>query len=104
RDVRRIVSLLPPVRQNLLFSATFSKEIRALADELLKSPLVIEVERQNSVTDLINQVIHPVDRQRKRELLSFLIGSRNWQQVLVFTRTKHGANRLAKQLEQDGIC
>ena len=103
RDIRKILALLPKKRQNLLFSATFSDEIKQLADGLLNSPAYVQVARRNATTELVTQVVHPVDRERKRELLSFLIGSNKWQQVLVFTRTKHGANRLAEQLEKDGI-
>jgi len=103
RDIRRILALLPRQRQNLLFSATFSDEIKQLAGGLLDNPSQIEVARRNTACELVAQVIHPVDRERKRELLSFLIGSQNWRQVLVFTRTKHGANRLAEQLARDGI-
>ncbi len=102
-DIRKILALLPKRRQNLLFSATFSNEIKRLADGLLNSPTYIEVARQNPAAELVQQVVHHVDKKRKRELLSFLIGSRNLQQVLVFTRTKHGANRLSQQLERDGI-
>ncbi|PZD71259.1 ATP-dependent RNA helicase RhlE [Acaryochloris thomasi RCC1774] len=102
-DIRKVLALLPPTRQNLLFSATFSREIQSLANGLLESPTLIEVARRNTAAESVSQTIHPVDSKRKRELLSFLIGSRNWQQVLVFTRTKHGANRLAQQLEKDGI-
>ena len=103
RDIRRILALLPKQRQNLLFSATFSGEIKRLADGLLDSPALIEVARRNAAAERVAQVIHPVDRERKRALLSHLIGSQNWRQVLVFTRTKHGANRLAQQLERDGL-
>jgi ATP-dependent RNA helicase RhlE len=103
RDIRRILALLPKRRQNLLFSATYNNEIRTLADTLLESPAQIEVARRNTPTELVSQVVHPVDRERKRELLSFMVGSQNWRQVLVFTRTKHGANRLSQQLEKDGI-
>ncbi len=103
RDIRKVLAALPKQRQNLLFSATFSDEIKQLADGLLHNPALIEVARRNTSSELVNQVVHPVDRVRKGELLSFLIGSQNWQQVLVFTRTKHGANRLAQQLERDGI-
>jgi ATP-dependent RNA helicase RhlE len=102
-DIRRILALLPKRRQNLLFSATFPDEIKQLADTLLHQPALIEVARRDTSAELITQVIHPVDRDRKRELLSYLIGSQNWRQVLVFTRTKHGADRLARQLESDGI-
>ena len=102
-DIRKILGLLPKQRQNLLFSATYSNDIRRLADKLLDAPVLIEVARRNVPTELVSQVIHPVDRERKRELLSFMVGSQNWRQVLVFTRTKHGANRLSQQLEKDGI-
>ncbi len=103
RDIRKILDLLPRQRQNLLFSATFSNEIKRLADKLLDDPALIEVARRNTASERVAQVVHPVDRERKRELLSHLITNGNWQQVLVFTRTKHGANRLTRQLEQDGI-
>jgi ATP-dependent RNA helicase RhlE len=102
-DIRKILGLLPKRRQNLLFSATYSNDIRKLADKLLNAPVLIEVARRNTSAELVSQVIHPVDRERKRELLSFMVGSQNWRQVLVFTRTKHGANRLSQQLEKDGI-
>ena len=103
RDIRKILAMLPKRRQNLLFSATFSDEIKQLANNLLNAPKLIEVARRNTASELVTQRIHPVDKNRKAELLSFLIGSENWQQVLVFTRTKHGADRLARQLERDGI-
>ncbi|MES9905780.1 MAG: DEAD/DEAH box helicase [Sedimenticola sp.] len=102
-DIRKILALLPRERQNLLFSATYSEEIKRLTKGLLKSPVMIEVVRRNLAAETVSQVVHPVDKARKRELLSFLIGSNNWRQVLVFTRTKHGANRLAQQLEKDGL-
>lgn len=102
-DIRKVVSLLPNKRQNLLFSATFSDEIKKLSDSFLNSPVLIEVARRNTVSECVEQLVHPVDRERKRELLFHLIRSHNWQQVLVFTRTKHVANRLTKQLEKDGI-
>ena len=102
-DIKRILKLLPKTRQNLLFSATFSNEIKKLANDLLSSPKMIEAARINSTVDAISQVVHPVDSKRKRELLSLLIKTNNWQQVLVFMRTKHGANRLAAQLVNDGI-
>jgi ATP-dependent RNA helicase RhlE len=103
RDIRRILALLPQEKQTLLFSATFSNEIRQLSNDLLKSPQMIEVASRNSTAERIEQIIHPVDRNRKRELLSYMIGSENWKQVLVFTRTKHGADKLTRQLTQDGI-
>ena len=102
-DIRRILNLLPAKRQNLLFSATFAEEIKALADKLLNSPAVIEVARRNAAADSISQRIVLVDRERKRELLAHLIKENNWHQVLVFTRTKHGANRLAEQLLKGDI-
>ena len=102
-DVRKILALLPKKRQNLLFSATFSNDIKKLADDLLNSPIMIEVARKNIAAELVEQIVHPVDRTNKAKLLSHLIISQNWQQVLVFMRTKHGANRLAQQLEKDGI-
>ncbi len=103
-DIRKMLALLPEdSRQNLMFSATFSDEIRRLANQLLNQPELVEVAPRNTTVELIEQVAHPVGKSRKRELLSHMIGSRNWRQVLVFTRTKHGANRLAKQLEQDGL-
>ncbi|PFH28272.1 DEAD/DEAH box helicase [Burkholderia sp. JKS000303] len=102
-DIKRVLAKLPPQRQNLLFSATFSDEIKALADSLLDSPALIEVARRNTTAEGVAQKIHPVDRDRKRELLTHLIREHNWFQVLVFTRTKHGANRLAEQLTKDGI-
>ncbi|MCW8908592.1 MAG: DEAD/DEAH box helicase, partial [Sedimenticola sp.] len=102
-DIRKVLALLPAGRQNLLFSATYSEEIKTLADKLLNQPELIEVARRNTAAEKVGQRVYPVDRERKRELLSYLIGSQNWQQVLVFTRTKHGANRLAQQLEKDGL-
>ncbi len=102
-DIRKVLALLPSKRQNLLFSATYSDAIRQLADRLLDSPVEIEVARRNTTAESIAQVVHPVDRERKRELLAHLIRAGDWRQVLVFTRTKHGANRLAEQLERDGL-
>ncbi|MFZ5467585.1 MAG: DEAD/DEAH box helicase [Pseudomonadota bacterium] len=102
-DIKRVLALLPRQRQNLLFSATFSDEIKALADRLLDNPALIEVARRNATADTIAQKIYPVDREKKRHLLAKLVKDNNWHQVLVFTRTKHGANRLAEQLTNDGI-
>ncbi len=102
-DIRRILALLPSKRQNLLFSATFSNEIKALAQKLLNRPVLIEVERQQASAELIEQKVYKVARDRKPELLVHLIKERNWYQVLVFTRTKHGADRLSKQLAHEGI-
>jgi ATP-dependent RNA helicase RhlE len=103
RDIRKILNVLPKSRQNLLFSATFSNEIRRLAADLLDAPTEIQAAARNTPAERIKQTKHLVDRSRKRELLSHRIGAENWQQVLVFTRTKHGANRLAKQLTADGL-
>ena len=103
RDIRKIIDLLPKQRQNLLFSATFSDDVRSLATGLLHQPASVQVTPRNSTTELIEQVVIPVDRERKRELLSYLITSGRIDQALVFTRTKHGANRLAEQLTKDGI-
>ena len=103
RDIRKILKVLPDTRQNLLFSATFSPDIRRLATDLLDSPVEIQVAVNGRPAEGISQVVYPVDRNRKRELLSHKIGAENWRQVLVFTRTKHGANRLAAQLEADGL-
>jgi ATP-dependent RNA helicase RhlE len=104
RDIRKVLAALPPRRQNLLFSATFSEEIRALAAGFLHEPASVQVTPRNSAAPLVTQVVHPVDRERKRELLSHLIRTGAIDQALVFTRTKHGANRLAQQLERDGIA
>ncbi|MGZ8338806.1 MAG: DEAD/DEAH box helicase [Telluria sp.] len=103
RDIKKVLAALPPKRQNLLFSATFSEEIKALADGLLNKPAMIEVARRNSTVEVIAQKIHPVDRDKKHPMLAHLIKSNNWTQVLVFTRTKHGANKLVEQLGADGI-
>jgi ATP-dependent RNA helicase RhlE len=103
RDIRKVLAVLPPKRQNLLFSATFSDEIKALADGLLDNPAMIEVARRNSTVEVISQRIHPVDRDKKHQLLTHLIKEHNWFQVLVFTRTKHGANKLAEQLSKADI-
>ncbi|MDH3399814.1 MAG: DEAD/DEAH box helicase [Chromatiales bacterium] len=103
RDIRRVIAVLPKKRQNLMFSATYTDEIRTLAEGLLANPASVEVARRNTPAEKVAQRIFPVDRDRKRELLSTLISEGDWRQVLVFTRTKHGANRLAKQLEQDGL-
>ena len=102
-DIRRVLALLPAKRQNLLFSATFPEDVRSLASGFMRDPVTVEVARRNMPIELIAQVAHPVDKDRKRQLLAHLVKSGNWQQVLVFCRTKHGANRLAEQLENDGI-
>jgi ATP-dependent RNA helicase RhlE len=103
KDIKKILALLPKQRQNLLFSATFSDEIKSLADSLLNKPALIEVARRNATADTVAQRVYHVDRDKKRQLLSHLIKEHNWHQVLVFTRTKHGANRLAEQLIKDDI-
>ncbi len=103
RDIRQVLALLPDRRQNLLFSATFSREIRGLAEGLLDRPASVQVTPENTAVDLVQQVVHPVDRARKRELLTHLVRTREIDQALVFTRTKHGANKLAEQLNRDGI-
>ena len=102
-DIRRIIKLLPKQRQTLMFSATFSKPIRTLAADFLRNPEQVEVSPPNSTADKVDQWVYPVDKKRKPALLSHLVKSNDWQQVLVFTRTKHGANRLCKQLHNDGI-
>ncbi|MCC6212708.1 MAG: DEAD/DEAH box helicase, partial [Burkholderiales bacterium] len=102
-DIRRIIKLLPQHRQNLMFSATFPEEIRKLAASFMQHPVTVEVARRNTPAELVAQVQHPVAQDRKRELLAHLVSSNDWHQVLVFTRTKHGANRLAKQLNAGGI-
>lgn len=102
-DIRQVMALLPRQRQSLLFSATFSNEIKALAGQLLNNAVEIEVARQNATADNVSERIYGINREYKRELLSYLIGSNNWRQVLVFVRTKHGADRLEAQLIEDGI-
>jgi ATP-dependent RNA helicase RhlE len=103
RDIRRILAVLPKTRQNLLFSATFSEDIRGLAKSFLRDPLAIEVAQRNAPNELVEHSMYQVEQSHKRAVLSHLLRSDGWQQTLVFTRTKHGANRLAQQLEQDGL-
>jgi ATP-dependent RNA helicase RhlE len=102
-DVRQIMSLLPKKRQSLLFSATVPNAIKSLAASVLNSPVEVEVAKQNATADNISERVYGIGREYKRELLSYLIGTNNWKQVLVFVRTKHGADRLEKQLIEDGI-
>ena len=102
-DIKKVLALLPAKRQNLLFSATYSGEIRRLADGLLNQPEFIEVARRNTAAEKVDQVVHPVGLKAKKELLAKLITEDEWGQALVFTRTKHGANRLATYLEKQGI-
>jgi ATP-dependent RNA helicase RhlE len=102
-DIRKLLALLPPKRQNLLFSATYSKDIERLAHGLLHAPVVVEVSKRNTAATNVEHLVHPVMQKKKGEFLSQLIQRKNWRQVLVFTRTKHGANRLARSLNTDGI-
>ncbi|MCF6205113.1 MAG: DEAD/DEAH box helicase, partial [Methylococcaceae bacterium] len=103
KDIKKIIGVLPKQRQNLLFSATYSKDIKLLASEILIRPIEISVAKENITAENISQVIYGIKREYKRELISWLIGDGNWQQVLIFVRTKHGADRLCKQLMKDGI-
>ena len=102
-DIKKILQYLPDEKQNLLFSATFPNEIKALADSLLNAPKRIQVRSSNSTAEKVVQVVYPVDKSRKRELLAHCIKEEGWFQVLVFSRTKHGANKLAQQLSKEGI-
>ncbi len=102
-DIKRILKYLPVTRQTLLFSATFDDEIFKLSKSLLKSPCLIEVDEKNTAAVDVKQVVYNVDEDRKRELVSYLIGSKNWQQVLIFTRTKSGADELAREMCKDGL-
>jgi ATP-dependent RNA helicase RhlE len=102
-DIKKVLALVPAKKQSLLFSATFSDEIKNLADRLLNKPALIEVARRNQTAELIEQKVHPVSRDAKKDLLVHLIKSNDWDQVLVFTRMKHGANRLTEHLNKAGI-
>ncbi|WP_255725416.1 DEAD/DEAH box helicase [Photobacterium sp. OFAV2-7] len=102
-DIKRIMRRMKASRQTMFFSATFSKQVKKLAYDILDEPKLIEVTPSNSAAVTVEQMVYPVDKHRKRELLSYLIGSRNWQQVLVFTKTKQGSDALAKELGLDGI-
>ena len=102
-DVKRVIALLPKQRQSLLFSATFSSEIKTLAEKLLNRPRTIQVTPPNSTVDAITQRLHPVNRHDKSKLLAWLVSHHRWRQVLVFTRTKHGADKLVRSLHSDGI-
>ncbi len=102
-DIRKVLMVLPKKKQSLLFSATFSDEVKGIADSLLNQPQLIEVARRNTTAELVDQVVHPVGREAKKELLAHLIHDRQWQQVLVFTRMKHGANKLVEYLEKNEI-
>lgn len=102
-DLQRILRRLPQTKQIMLFSATFEKRIKTIAYKLMDSPVEVEVSPANTMAETVKQMVYPVDKKRKRELLAYLIGSRNWQQVLVFTKTKQGSDELAKELKLDGI-
>ncbi|CAA9892018.1 RNA helicase [Candidatus Methylobacter favarea] len=102
-DIQKIIALIPKKRQSLLFSATFSNAIKTLARQLLHNPAEVEAAKQNATADNVTEKVYGIHREYKRELLSYLIGSGNWRQVLVFVRTKHGADRLGAQLIEDGI-
>jgi ATP-dependent RNA helicase RhlE len=102
-DIKKVLAVLPAKKQSLLFSATFSDEIKTLADRLLDKPALIEVARRNATAELIAQKVHPVNRDAKKDVLTHLIKSNDWHQVLVFTRMKHGANRLTEHLVKSGI-
>ncbi len=102
-DIKKIIKLLPEKRQTLFFSATYSREVRKLADSILRNPVEVEVSPRNSTADRIHQEAYIVGQKSKRDMLSSMITNGDWSQVLVFTRTKHGANRLATQLEKDDL-
>lgn len=102
-DIQKIIALLPIKKQTLLFSATYTKEIKKLTNDLLDTPVLIEISKKNTTPVNVKQTVHPVDKKRKHKLLSFLIGSKNWKQVLVFTRTRRGADRLSDKLIKDGL-
>ncbi|HET7159511.1 MAG TPA: helicase-related protein, partial [Burkholderiales bacterium] len=104
RDIKRLLALMPRQRQTLLFSATFTDEVRTLANSLLNNPGCVDVAPRNTACELVQQTVHLVHKDQKRDALSHLIRENNWKQVLVFTRTKHGANRLTDKLERDGIA
>lgn len=102
-DIERILRRLPTDRQTLFFSATFGAEIKQFAKTLMRDPVYVQVTPENATADTVEQIVYPVDRNKKRQLLAYLIGSRNWQQVLVFTKTKQATDELAKELKLDGI-
>ncbi len=102
-DIKKIINIIPKQRQTLLFSATYSDAIKKLSNQFLQSPTLIEVARTNASSEIVQQAVYHVDKTRKHELLTHLISEGKWKQVLVFTRTKHGANRLSGQLDKDGI-
>lgn len=103
RDIKKVLSLIPDKRQNLLFSATFSKDIKKLANSFLNNPVLVEATPENTTAEKVNQKIYHVDKVKKRHILVKMIKEGNWQQALIFTRTKHGANNLCKRLDKAGI-
>ena len=103
KDIKKILAVLPAVRQNLLFSATYGKDIKSLSAEVLKEPVFVEVSKRNTAAEKVNQVLYRVEKTQKRHLLAHLIKEEAWYQALIFVRTRHGANRLARQLDKDGI-
>jgi ATP-dependent RNA helicase RhlE len=103
KDIKKIVAAIPKSRQNLLFSATYGKDIKILSTEILKDPVFIEVSKRNTAADKVDQIIYNVEKSQKRHFLAHLMREESWYQVLVFVKTKHGANRLAKQFEKEGI-
>ena len=103
RDINKVISFMPSKRQNLMFSATFSKEIKKLAQGILRNPVLVEATPENSTAEMVNQTVYKVDKKHKTEVITNLIKAGNWNQVLIFTRTKHGANKLTKKLIQSGI-
>ncbi|TVZ51777.1 DEAD/DEAH box helicase [Dokdonia sp. Hel_I_53] len=102
-DIKKVLKLIPEKRQNLLFSATFSKEIKSLANNFLTNPILVEATPENTTAEKVEQKTYRVDKSRKTELITKFIKDGNWDQVLVFTRTKHGANRLSQKLDKAGI-
>jgi len=103
RDINKIISFMPAKRQNLMFSATFSKDIKQLAQGILRNPVMVEAEPENSTAEMVTQKAYQVDKNKKTEVVTNLIKNGNWNQVLIFMRTKHGANKLTKKLLQSGI-
>ena len=103
RDIKKIIKVLPSRRQNLLFSATYGKDIKQLSSEVLKNPVFVEVTKRNTAAEKVNQIIYRIEKEQKRHLLAHLIKEEAWYQVLVFVRTRHGANRLARQLDKSGL-
>lgn len=104
KDIKRILELLPSKRQNLLFSATFSKEIKQLANGFLHHPVLVEATPENTTAEMVVQKMYLVDKSKKKDVIIKLISEGNWDQVLVFTRTKHGANRLSEQMTKAGVA